>query len=89
MSPENPSDILTKPLAWAKLSVFVEPSLDWKGDTKDHPGSPDPEGSITGHIGEPVTSPSHGQRKATSLNQESAHALASVQTVSHPLNNNQ
>ena len=86
---ENPSDILTKALAWAKLRVFVEPSLDWKGDTKDHPGSPDLEGSITGHIGEPVTSPSHGQRNATNLNQESAHASAGAQVPSHPLSNNQ
>ena len=40
--------------------MFVEPLLDWKGDTIVAPtGSPDPEGSITANM--PVTSPSHGQ----------------------------
>ncbi len=54
---ENPADILTKPLPWYMLRVFVEPLLMWKGDTNDAPtGSSDPEGSITGNA--PVTSPS-------------------------------
>ena len=58
---ENPADILTKPLPWYKLRVFVEPLLSWKGDTEDAPsGSPDPEGSITAN--QPVTSPSRGLR---------------------------
>ena len=56
---ENPADILTKPLPWYQLRVFVEPLLMWKGDTNDAPpGSHDPEGSITAN--EPVTGPSHG-----------------------------
>ncbi len=43
---ENPADILTKPLPWFMLKVFVEPLLLWKGDTADVPsGSSDPEGS--------------------------------------------
>ena len=41
---ENPSDILTKSLAWAMLRVFVEPLLMWKGDT----AAQSPEGSVTG-----------------------------------------
>ena len=45
---QNPSDILTKSLAWALLRQFVEPLLLWKGDTADAPsGSPNPEGSVT------------------------------------------
>jgi hypothetical protein len=56
---ENPADILTKPLAWHMMRVFVEPLLMWKGDTLDAPtGSQDPEGSIT--LEQPVTGPSHG-----------------------------
>ena len=59
---ENPADILTKPLAWYQMRVFVEPLLFWKGDTMDAPagssGSPNPEGSITAE--QPVTSPSPG-----------------------------
>ena len=48
---ENASDILTKPLAWAGLCVFVEPLLLWKGDTADAPsGSSNLEGSVT-HLG--------------------------------------
>ena len=30
---ENPSNILTKPLHWAKAHVFVGPLLLWKGET--------------------------------------------------------
>ena len=50
---ENPADILTKPLAWHMLRIFVEPLLLWKGDTKanapsDGPSSPNPEGSDAG-----------------------------------------
>lgn len=59
---ENPADILTKPLAWYQMRVFVEPLLFWKGDTNDAPsgsaGSQNPEGSIAAN--EPVTSPSPG-----------------------------
>ena len=45
---ENCSDILTKPLPWHKLKIFVEPLLMWKGDTNEAP-SPGQvtEGSIT------------------------------------------
>ena len=43
---ENPADILTKPLPWFTLRIFVEPFLMWKGDTDDAPsGSTNPEGS--------------------------------------------
>ena len=49
---ENPVDILTKPLAWFKMKVFVEPLLLWKGDTVDcgtgSSGPPNPEGSDAG-----------------------------------------
>ena len=57
---ENPSDILTKSLPWFMLKVFVEPLLDWKGDTSQiRTGSQNPEGSITSHGSQdPVTSPS-------------------------------
>ena len=49
----NPADILTKPLAWHMLRIFVEPLLLWKGDTRanapsDGPSSPNPEGSDAG-----------------------------------------
>jgi hypothetical protein len=44
---QNPSDILTKSLAWNLLRVYVEPLLFWKGDTAVAPsGSSNPEGSI-------------------------------------------
>jgi hypothetical protein len=56
---ENPADILTKPLAWHMMRVFVEPLLMWKGDTLDAPsGSPNPEGSNAAET--PITSPSPG-----------------------------
>ena len=44
---ENPADIMTKPLAWFELRVFVEPMLFWKGDAADAPvsGNHSPEGS--------------------------------------------
>ena len=43
---ENPADIMTKPLPWFMLRVFVEPLLLWKGDTADAPsGIRSPEGS--------------------------------------------
>ena len=46
---ENPADILTKPLPWFSLKVFVEPLLLWKGDTVEPPsGIPNPEGSDAG-----------------------------------------
>ena len=46
---ENPADILTKPLPWFSLKVFVEPFLLWKGDTVDAPlGTSNPEGSDAG-----------------------------------------
>ena len=45
---ENPADILTKPLAWFVMRVFVEPMLVWKGDTAEHSGGGSaPEGSDT------------------------------------------
>ena len=52
---ENLADILTKPLPWYKLKIFVEPLLMWKGDVSLAPpgsGDPSPEGSDT--------SPGHG-----------------------------
>ena len=51
---ENCSDILTKPLAWFAMKIFVEPLLLWKGDTADVPSEPNPEGSDT--------DPGHGTR---------------------------
>ena len=51
---ENPADILTKPLAWHQMRVFVKPLLMWKGDAKEAktsapPGSnTNPEGSDAG-----------------------------------------
>ena len=42
-------DILTKPLPWFMLKVFVEPLLLWKGDTQEVPsGSQNLEGSDAG-----------------------------------------
>ena len=32
-STQNPSDVLTKNLPWAKACVFIEPFLLWKGET--------------------------------------------------------
>ena len=43
---ENPSDILTKNLPWAKARVFVEPLLLWKGKTISS-GTPNQRG-VTG-----------------------------------------
>ena len=43
---ENPSDILTKNLPWAKAHVFVEPLLLWKGETVSS-GTPNQRG-VTG-----------------------------------------
>ena len=43
---ENPSDILTKNLPWAKARVFVEPLLLWKGETVSS-GTPNQRG-VTG-----------------------------------------
>ena len=40
---ENPSDILTKNLPWAKARVFVEPLLLWKGETVSS-GTPNQRG---------------------------------------------
>ena len=46
---ENPADILTKPLPWFSLKIFVKPLLLWKGDTVDTPlGTSLPEGSDVG-----------------------------------------
>ena len=46
---ENPADILTKPLPWFSLKIFVKPMLPWKGDTVDTPsGTSNPEGSDAG-----------------------------------------
>ena len=51
---DNPADILTKPLPWHQLRVFVEPLLMWKGDTNEANESgrsvsgPNPEGSDDG-----------------------------------------
>ena len=46
---ENPADILTKPLPWFSLKIFVKPLLPWKGDTVDtRLGTSDPEGSNAG-----------------------------------------
>ena len=46
---ENPADILSKPLPWFVLKVFVEPLLPWKCDTVDSPsGTSNPEGSDAG-----------------------------------------
>ena len=50
---ENPADILTKPLAWFSLRVFVEPLLLWKGDTKEA-GASDPPGGSTNPEGSDV-----------------------------------
>ena len=45
---ENAGDILTKPLPWYKMKIFVEPLLLWKGDTNNAPvPSEVPEGSNT------------------------------------------
>ena len=42
---ENPANVLTKPLPWFSLKVFVKLLLLWKGDTIDAPsGTSDLEG---------------------------------------------
>ena len=73
---ENPADILTKPLPWFSLKVFVEPLLLWKGDTVDSPlGTSNPEGSDAGPgervPGEPL---SHGRDSAN----VSGHAIPAM-----------
>ena len=46
---KNPANILTKPLPWFSLKIFVEPLLPWKGNTVDAPlGTANPEGSDAG-----------------------------------------
>ena len=46
---EYPANVLTKPLPWFGLKVFVEPLLLWKGDTVDAPlGASNPEESDAG-----------------------------------------
>ena len=73
---EDPADILTKPLPWFSLKVFVEPLLLWKSDTVDAPpGTSDPEGSDAGP-GErvPGEPPSHGRDLAN----VSGHAIPAV-----------
>ncbi len=73
---ENPSDILTKSLAWNVLRVYVEPLLFWKGDTAEAPsGSSNPEGSIE--------RPAHGTTResgVSGLDQEVSPDVDSNQT---------
>ena len=59
---ENPANVLTKPLPWISLKIFVEPFLLWKGDTVDAPlGTSNPEGSDTGpRLRVPQEPSSHG-----------------------------
>ena len=46
---ENPANILTKPLPWFSLKIFVKPLLLWEGNTVDALlGTSHPEGSDTG-----------------------------------------
>ena len=46
---ENPANILTKPLPWFSLKIFVKPMLLWKGNMDDAPlGASDPESSDAG-----------------------------------------
>ena len=46
---ENPANILTKPLLWFGLKIFVKSLLPWKGNTVDVPlGTSHPEGSDVG-----------------------------------------
>ena len=73
---ENPADILTKPLPWFVLRVFVEPLLLWKGDTVDALlGTSNPDGSDAG-LGErvPGEPPSHGRDSAN----VSGHAIPAI-----------
>ena len=57
---ENPADILTKPLPWFTLKIFVEPLLLWKGDTLETPsGNVNPEGSDANPGSVPSESVSH------------------------------
>ena len=54
-------------LLWFKMRIFVEPLLDWKGDTNVVPsGSQDPEGSITATT--PVAGPSLGRQSESRPN---------------------
>ncbi len=69
---ENASDILTKPLAWFMMRVFVEPLLLWRGDTADIPSAPNPEGSDT--------SPGHGTRDCSDHGRDSTGGGASEVT---------
>ena len=72
---ENPADILTKPLPWFSLKVFVEPLLLWKGDTDPPSGIPNPAGSDAGPGMEvPGDPPSQGR----DLVNVSGHAIPAV-----------
>ena len=73
---ENPANILTKPLPWFNLKVFVEPLLLWKGDTVDDPsGTSNLEGSDAG-LGLTVLDDqlSHGRDSAN----VSGHAIPAI-----------
>ena len=66
---ENPANVLMKPLPWVSLKIFVEPLLQWKGNTVDVPlGASHPEGNDVG----PGCTVPEGQ---LSHEQDSAHAI--------------
>ena len=75
---ENPADVLTKPLPWFSLKIFVKLLLPWKGDTVDTPlGTSDtnPEGSDAGSdLRVPHELPSHGRDSA----QVGGHAIPAI-----------
>ena len=73
---ENPANILTKPLPWFSLKIFVEPLLLWKGNTVDAPsGTSNPEGSDTGPgLTVPDEQLSHGHDSAN----VSGHAILTI-----------
>ena len=73
---ENLANVLTKPLPWFSLKIFVEPLLLWKGGMADAPlGTSNPEGSDVG-LGSTVPEEqlSHGH----DLSNKSGHTIPVV-----------
>ena len=79
---ENPSNILTKPLPWFSLKIFVKPLLQWKGKTFDAPlGTSNPEESDAGPgLRTPQEPSSHG-RDSTRVGGHTIPVIQLLQSV--------
>ena len=86
---ENPSDILTKPLAWFQMKVFVEPLLLWKGDTSEIPSAESPEGSDTSPGQSTRESVNHGRDSTDGGSSKNYQSDPAGTPAGHVLGNNQ